>query len=112
VVYCVWWLGSQVRVPLTAWMFVSYVCCGGSGLCDGLITRPEEYFLLCMSNFVLPRNFNSGPELRCCATDKKIECNSITDFALAPVVGRQCLCSPRVLWSQTLPLSNRYLCGA
>jgi hypothetical protein len=29
-------------------MFISYVvCCIGSGLCDGLITRPEEYVTVC-----------------------------------------------------------------
>ena len=111
-VYCVWWLGSQVRVPLTAWMFVSCVCCVGSGLCDGLVTHPEEYYRLCMSNFVLPRNLNNGPEFRCCATENKIECSSIAEFALASVVGRQCLCSLRVLWSQTLRLSSHCLCGA
>jgi len=33
-----------VRIPLGAWMFVSCECCvlSGRGLCDELITRPEE----------------------------------------------------------------------
>jgi len=43
------WLGSRVRIPPRAWMFISYVvCCVGSGLCDGLITRPEESYWLCV----------------------------------------------------------------
>jgi hypothetical protein len=32
------------QIPLGAWMFVCCECCvlSGTGLCDGLITRPEE----------------------------------------------------------------------
>jgi len=35
-----------VRIPLRAWMFVWCECCvlSGRGLCDGLITRPEESY--------------------------------------------------------------------
>jgi hypothetical protein len=37
-----------VRIPPLAWMFVCYECCvlSGRGLCDGLITRPEESYRL------------------------------------------------------------------
>jgi hypothetical protein len=35
-----WLLGSRVRIPFGAWMFV-VLSCVGRGLCDGLITRPE-----------------------------------------------------------------------
>jgi hypothetical protein len=38
-----WLLGSRVRIPLGAWMFVVLPCVG-RGLCDGLITRPEESY--------------------------------------------------------------------
>jgi len=36
------------RIPPEAWMSVSYECCvlSGRGLCDGLITRPEESYRL------------------------------------------------------------------
>jgi len=36
-------LSLWVRIPPGAWMFVCCECCvlSGSGLCDGLITRPE-----------------------------------------------------------------------
>jgi len=39
-------LASQVQIPLGAWIFVSYVvlACVGRGVCDGLITRPEESY--------------------------------------------------------------------
>ena len=38
-------LGLRVRIPLTAWMFVSCVCCTlCSSLCDQLITRSEKYY--------------------------------------------------------------------
>jgi len=37
-------LRSWVRIPLGAWIFVCCECCvlSGRGLCDELITRPEE----------------------------------------------------------------------
>ena len=37
-----------VRIPPRAWMFVRCECCvlSGRGLCDGLITRPEESYRL------------------------------------------------------------------
>jgi len=37
-----------VRIPPGAWMFVCCECCvmSGRGLCDGLITRPEESYRL------------------------------------------------------------------
>ena len=39
-----WIEGLWVRIPLRAWLFVCCVCCAllGSGLCNGLITHPEE----------------------------------------------------------------------
>jgi hypothetical protein len=41
-------LGSRIRIPLGAGMFVSWVYvvlfCVGIGLCDGLISRPEESY--------------------------------------------------------------------
>jgi hypothetical protein len=39
-------LGLWVRIPPGAWMSVSCECCvlSGRGLCDGLITRPEESY--------------------------------------------------------------------
>jgi hypothetical protein len=39
-------LRSCVRIPPGAWMFVCCECCvlSGRGLCDGLITRPEESY--------------------------------------------------------------------
>jgi hypothetical protein len=46
-------LGSWVRIPPGAWMFVSCECLfllSDSGLCDGPILRPEEsYRLWCVS---------------------------------------------------------------
>ena len=41
-------LRSWVRIPPGAWMFVCCECCllSGRGLCDGLITRPEESYRL------------------------------------------------------------------
>ena len=44
-------LRSWVRIPPGAWIFVCCECCvlSGRGLCDELITRPEEpYRLWCV----------------------------------------------------------------
>jgi len=44
-------LRSWVRIPLGAWIFVCCECCvlSGRGLCNELITRPEEsYRLYCV----------------------------------------------------------------
>ena len=52
-------LGLRVRIPPGAWVSVSSRCCvlPGRGLCDGLITRPEEFYrmLLCVCVIVKPR---------------------------------------------------------
>jgi hypothetical protein len=50
--------GLWVRIPPRAWMFACCECCvlSGRGLCDGLITRPEEsYRLVCLSVIMKPR---------------------------------------------------------
>ena len=41
-------LRSWVRIPPEAWMFVCCECCvlSGRGLCDELITRPDESYRL------------------------------------------------------------------
>ena len=42
-------LSSWVRIPPGAWMSVCCECCvlSGRGLCEELITRPEESYRLC-----------------------------------------------------------------
>jgi len=42
-------LRSWLRIPPGAWMFVCCECCvlSGRGLCDELVTRPEESYRLC-----------------------------------------------------------------
>jgi hypothetical protein len=37
----IYFWGLRFRTPLRAWMFISCVCCVGSGLCHGLITSWE-----------------------------------------------------------------------
>ena len=43
-------LGWRVWIPPGSWMSVSCVCCVGTGLCDGLITRSEETHWVCVSH--------------------------------------------------------------
>ena len=53
-------LGSRVRIPLRAWMFVCFVfvvCCAGSGVCDGLVTRSEESYRVCVCVCVCVSNY-------------------------------------------------------
>ena len=40
-------LGLRVRIPPGALIFVCCECLSGRGLCDGLISRPEESYRLC-----------------------------------------------------------------
>ena len=66
-------LRSWVRIPLGAWMFV---CCvlSGRGLCDELITRPEEsYWLWCVvvCDLETSRMRRPWPALGRSATGKK-----------------------------------------
>ena len=66
-----------VRIPPGAWMFVCCECCvlSGRGLCDELITRPEEsYRLWCVVVYDLEtssRMRSPWPALGCSATKKK-----------------------------------------
>jgi len=46
-----WLLQQRVRSPLCS-SLVRVVCCVGTGLCDGLITRSEKYCGECVSNCV------------------------------------------------------------
>lgn len=45
-----WLLESRVAFPLRVWNFVCCVCCAGSGLWKGLITRSEGSYRMCLSN--------------------------------------------------------------
>jgi hypothetical protein len=51
-----------VRIPPGAWVFVCCECCmlSGRGLCDGLITRPEESYRLCASLCVIKKPRKRG----------------------------------------------------
>ena len=65
-----------VRIPRGAWMFVCCECCvsSGRGLCDELITRPEEsYRLWCVVVCDLETSWmrRSWPTGGCCAKRNK-----------------------------------------
>ena len=69
-------LRSWVRIPPGAWMFVCCECCvlSGTGLCDELITRPEEsYRLWCVvvCDLETSRMRRPWPALGRCVTAKK-----------------------------------------
>jgi hypothetical protein len=70
--------GVAGSIPLGAWMFVSCVyvvfSCVGRGLCDGLITRPEESYRV--PNCILMcdhRNPERGPMFQVGNERKMIE---------------------------------------
>ena len=65
-----------VRIPPGAWMFVCCECCvlSGRGLCDELITRPEEsYRLWCVAVCDLETSWmrRPWPTGGCCAEKKQ-----------------------------------------
>ena len=63
-----------VRIPPGAWKFVCCECCVmlGRGLCDGLITRPEEsYRLWCVVVCDLETSWMRRPTGGCCAKTNK-----------------------------------------
>ena len=73
-----WLLGIAVSNPTQAmdiFSVVCVVCCEGSGLCEELITRPGEFYLVCVSNSVWATNLNNGGGLGhiwgSCATGNK-----------------------------------------
>jgi hypothetical protein len=70
-------LRSCVRIPPEAWMFVCCECCvlSGRGLCDDLITLPEEsYWLWCVvvCDLETSRMRRPWPSLVRRATEKKL----------------------------------------
>ena len=82
-------LRSWVRIPLGAWLFVCCECCvlSGSGLCNELITRPEEsYRLWCIvvCDLKTSRMRRPWPALGCSTTEKKM--------------GKVCIWKFRILW--------------
>ena len=69
-------LRSWVWIPPGAWIFVCCECCvlSGRGLCDELITRPEESYRLCcvvVCNLETSRMRRTWPALGRSATGKK-----------------------------------------
>jgi hypothetical protein len=56
-------LRLRLRIPLRARMFVSFVCCVVSGLCDKLVIRSHESYQLCVSNCGRFRNHNNEAAL-------------------------------------------------
>ena len=102
-------LRSWVRIPPGAWIFVCCECCAlsGTGLCDELITRPEEsYRLWCVvvRDRETSRMRKPWPALGRSATGKKkynrigppSYMRSVVDrnvvMRLIPVIGRH-ICS-------------------
>jgi hypothetical protein len=70
-------LGLWVRIPLGSWKFVCFECCVllGRDICVGLITRPEESYLVWCVQCVWSRSpVRRGhvPEWDRIATEKKI----------------------------------------
>ena len=75
-------LRSWVRIPPGVWMFVCWECCelSGRGLCDDLITRPEQsYRLWCVVVCDLENLKNEEPIVRVGSQRhrKKKNCKSV-----------------------------------
>ena len=63
---------------------VFVVCCVGSGLCDGLITRSEESYRVCVCLIVCDLETSTtrrpGPELGCCVTENSGVYTPVSDI--------------------------------
>ena len=73
-------LRSWFQIPPRAWMFVCWDCCvlSGRGLCDELITRPEESYrpwCVVVCDLETSRMRRPWPTGGCSATEKKIKSN-------------------------------------
>ena len=98
-------LRSWVWMPLGAWMFVCCECCvlSGRGLCDELITRPEEsYRLWCVvvCDLETSRIRRPWPALGRSATERKKERKKKKKHSFAHLLKLQCMkctCAPHVL---------------
>ena len=85
-----------VRIPSEAWMSVRCECCvlSGRGLCDGLITRPEEYYRLwcvVVCDLETSRMRRSWHNEGCCS--KRKEKKGIKTFLCL-----QCVIFPKHVW--------------
>jgi hypothetical protein len=62
-------------------MFVCLLClyvvlsCVGRGLCDGLITRPEESYRECLCVIKEPQKVMPRPDVGCSAIGRKVYLN-------------------------------------
>jgi hypothetical protein len=112
----IWLLGLQVRIPLRSCTVVScmFVCCVGSGLCDGLITRsvPLIHLMANWSRFPWPCGLTVGQRpLDCwdCGFDSRWEqeCpsqslrRSAHSLQKSPT-GYVCLSVRLIVWSRNL----------
>ena len=83
-------LRSWVRIPPGAWMFVCCECCvlSGRGLCDGLITRPEDSYRLwrvvvCDQETSQTRRLKAKTTMGCNAgKTNKQSLSAVTEFSL------------------------------
>jgi hypothetical protein len=93
-----------VSNPIGSWMFVCCECCvmSGRGLCDELITRPEESYRLWCVVMCDPRNFVNEEALAhwggggCCAQNKQ---TNLQDTLRTPVPTREAAGAGRVIGS-------------
>jgi hypothetical protein len=90
-------LRSWVRIPRRAWIFVCCECCVllGKGLCDELITRPEESYLLwcvVVCDLETSRMRRPWPALGRSATNIYMHIHKINNiYFLFCIVGNFCL---------------------
>jgi hypothetical protein len=94
-------LRSWVRIPLGAWMFVCCECCvlSGRGLCDELITPPEEsYRLWCVvvCNLETSRMRRPWPALGRSATQKIKTSGSNIEFSSWVSMSGSCVSARKI----------------
>ena len=103
-----------VRIPPGAWIAVCCDCCvlSGRGLCDGLITRPEESYRMCgvsecdHESSIMRRSWPTGG---CWSWQKKKLIYTYSPIWIRPI--HQCLASYALMVIVSTPPTPNEKCG-
>jgi hypothetical protein len=96
---------SRVRIPLRAWIFVSCVCCVGSGFWDRLATRSDVFYsececlIECGLETSTTTTRRTGPYLGSCAMEEN-KCDCVLGTLLQQFVHVKGLKSNRNLFNK------------
>jgi hypothetical protein len=100
-------VGLRVRIPQGECLYASFEWCvlSGRGLCDGLITRPEEpYRVWCV--WVWSRNLDNEEPLGFCARKKNINLKIMARKLIFEKYNRVYGVVSRTFWTDAVKITN------